>query len=75
MLFKLIEVCEPMVRSQAPNGAMAPTNVPPAFIWRDSGLQTNATDIPGVTASSGKETLVMWWQSECDTMCFQQYPG
>ena len=65
--------------NESPNGAMYPTNVPPAFVWRDVDA-TNAVvnsdhGVHGVAPPSGKDIVVMWWQEACDTNCLIQYPG
>eukprot|EP00035_Acanthoeca_spectabilis_P029436 m.474504 g.474504 ORF g.474504 m.474504 type:complete len:967 (-) comp36357_c0_seq1:352-3252(-) len=63
--------------NQAPNGALYPANVPPAFIWKDQGPDggtQQGADVPGVVNPSGAEMLTLWWQSECHFRCFQQYP-
>eukprot|EP00039_Didymoeca_costata_P021307 m.344143 g.344143 ORF g.344143 m.344143 type:complete len:974 (-) comp23897_c0_seq1:105-3026(-) len=64
--------------NEAPNGAMLPTNVPPAFIWRDEDSENtvvNTTNVDGVSPPSGEEILVMWWQEDCHGKCFRVYPG
>ena len=30
--------------------------------------------VAGVSPPSGEETLVMWWQQDCDTFCMQKFP-
>ena len=61
--------------NESPNGAMAATNLPPAFIWKDGGIATNASGVDGVVPASQQEILTMWWEGSCDTYCFRAYPG
>lgn len=65
--------------NQSPNGAMYPTNVPPAFIWADRDTDNTIVNqnhsVAGVAPPSGQQMLVMWWQQACDTFCLQQFPG
>lgn len=65
--------------NEAPNGAMFPTNVPPAFVWRDADTANAVVNqqhgVKGVAPPSGKEIVVMWWEQGCDTNCLKQYPG
>lgn len=58
-----------------------PTNVPPAFVWRDAdsdpahAAAVSSTAVAGVSPPSGKDILVMWFEQTCDTFCTQKYPG
>ena len=63
--------------NQAPNGAMYPANVPPAFVWKDVGPPgaDSGGDVDGVRDPSGKQVLTLWWEDECHFTCFQSYPG
>jgi hypothetical protein len=65
--------------NEAPNGAMHPTNVPPAFIWKDADSVNHVVNqqhgVAGVTPPSGKEIVVMWWEEGCDSNCLRQFPG
>eukprot|EP01052_Picozoa_sp_SAG31_P028952 SAG31_NODE_2838_length_5017_cov_3.102074_3_plen_163_part_00 len=58
---------------------MFPTNVPPAFVWRDAdplnAVVNQAHGVKGVAPPSGQEIVVMWWEADCDTFCLKQYPG
>jgi hypothetical protein len=65
--------------NESPNGAMYPTNVPPAFVWRDAdtanAVVNSTVPVRGVSPPSGEEILVMWWEQACDTNCIQTFPG
>lgn len=65
--------------NESPNGAMYPTNVPPAFVWRDQDPDNCVVNqqhgVEGVQPPSGQDIVVMWWEEKCDENCFQQYPG
>ena len=65
--------------NESPNGAMYPTNVPPAFVWRDAdegnAVVNEEHGVSGVSPPSGKDMLTMWWEEDCDTRCLRQFPG
>jgi hypothetical protein len=50
--------------NESPNGAMYPTNVPPAFVWKDTDSVNSVVNqqhgVSGVAPPSNKEIVVMW---------------
>ena len=60
--------------NEAPNGGMIPTNVPPAFIWKDRGA--TGVSYSNIRPPSGVEILAMWSDpGVCDEVCIRTFPG
>jgi hypothetical protein len=73
----------------APNAQMAPSNVPPAFVWKDSGSGGgggNGSSLFGVKDPSNQEMLTLFWDGwnygipgqpsgGCNMICYQTFPG